>query len=121
MEIKKDNDFPVVVKPLQDSPALQAGIKAGDRIIQIDEKPVKNLELHRISALLRGPLKSVARIHITRNGIQEPIILDIKREVIKLKNIQYNWYEPDLCYIKLSQFEVKIIRNINDRKNMVIY
>ncbi|HEY9706798.1 MAG TPA: PDZ domain-containing protein, partial [Oculatellaceae cyanobacterium] len=64
----------VVVKPIENSPAMKAGVKAGDRILAIDDKLTKNMsleELKQAANLIRGKVGTKVRLRLSRQGSQD--------------------------------------------------
>ena len=78
IEITMEEGFIKVISPIEDTPAYNAGIVAGDYIIQINETPVFGLNLNEAVELLRGEKGEPVMITISREGL-EPFELEIIR------------------------------------------
>lgn len=127
VKLKMIEDSPVILTPLENSPAEKAGIKPMDKIIQIDGKPVQGLELNDIVLLLKGPLNSTAHINIMRNNIDQVLFFEIKREKVLLPALRYEFVEPKVAYIKMQSFEfstsqelLNILDSIKDLEGLVL-
>ncbi len=97
----------VVTEPYPDSPALKAGLMAGDEIIQIDNEKLegKNMEPDAVSNMLRGQPKTRVKLIVKRYGVPAPIPFDIEREDIKVKNVEYySLLEGNIGYVALTGF-----------------
>ena len=70
IEITMEEGFVKVISPIEDSPAYEAGILAGDFIIQIDDTPVFGLTLNESVELMRGEKGKAVRLTISREGVE---------------------------------------------------
>ena len=84
IEITMEEGFVKVISPIEDSPAFEAGILAGDFIIQIDDTPVFGLTLNEAVELMRGEKGEPITITISREGT-EPFEVNIIRDIINKK------------------------------------
>lgn len=105
IEVGMENGFIKVVTPIDDTPAKRAGIQTGDLIIQIDNKPIKGLNLQEAVALMRGPAGSKIVLTILRSGISAPFEVPLKRDVITVASVRSEVLEPGYGYIRISQFQ----------------
>ena len=105
IEVGMENGFIKVVTPIDDTPAERAGIQTGDLIIQIDNKPIKGLNLQEAVALMRGPAGSKIVLTILRSGISAPFEVPLKRDVITVASVRSEVLEPGYGYIRISQFQ----------------
>ena len=94
-----------VVSPIDDTPAARAGIKAGDVIIAIDGKPIDADNADSASISLRGPPGSTVRLSVMRDGADAPVIIPVKREVIRIQSVRARLLEPGYGYVRLSNFQ----------------
>ena len=84
IEITMEEGFVKVIAPIEDTPAYEAGILAGDYIIQIDDTPVFGLTLNEAVELMRGEKGETIKITISRENT-EPFELVIVRDFIKIR------------------------------------
>ncbi|MCS7164727.1 MAG: S41 family peptidase [Candidatus Calescibacterium sp.] len=76
-----------IVEVIEDSPAYHVGIKAGDKIIKVDEKDITNLSLDTVQSMIRGPENTTVKLTIKReNKIME---FNIVRKIIHIKSIKH--------------------------------
>jgi len=87
MEIGIKKGILTVVAPLKNTPAEKAGIKAGDKILKIDETSTVDLSVEEAVGLIRGPKNSKVKLTVFRNGEDESKMLEIERAVIKIPTL----------------------------------
>jgi carboxyl-terminal processing protease len=92
-----------VIQPIEDTPAFRAGIKAGDLIIAIDDKPVAGLALDDIQKKLRGPQGTPVKITVSRTGEKEPLEKRIVRADVAVEPVTSR-REGNVAYIALPAF-----------------
>ena len=104
IEISTINDYPRVMSyPMDDMPALKAGIRAGDEIIEINGTSTAKMPISKVVSLLRGDIDTVVKIKIRRG--ENILPFDIVRKEIPLHNVQYSGViENGIGYIKLTRF-----------------
>ncbi len=105
IEIGTEDGFVKVVSPIEDTPAAKAGVKAGDLIVQIGDTPTKGMPLDQAVKLMRGKPKSPITLTIQRKGVNEPIVLTIVRDIIKVQSVRSKMLEPGVAYVRISQFQ----------------
>ncbi len=88
IEVTQKDGFIKVVSPIDDTPAANAGIKAGDLITQIDGESVLGLTLNQAVDMLRGPVGAEIVITVFRDGVTDPFDVTIVRDVIKIKAVR---------------------------------
>jgi carboxyl-terminal processing protease len=120
IEVGTEDGFVKVVSPIEDTPAARAGVKAGDLIIKIDEKPTKGMPLNDAVKLMRGKPKTPITLTLSRKGEPRPIIVQMVRDVIKVQSVRSKVIEPGYGYVRLTQFQeltvdnmVKALDNLN--------
>lgn len=100
----KDNQL-AVISPIDGTPADKAGLRAGDRIIKIEDKDTKHMALDEAVSLIRGPQGSKVKLAIWRKGWKDTKDYSLSREKIVIKSVVVKRYEPNILYIKLNTFE----------------
>src|SRR5262245_10499303 len=79
------DDAIVVISPLEGTPAFRLGITAGDRITEVDKKPLpKTLTNEDVFKLLRGPTGSTVILTIQRPDVPDPLSFTIERAKIPI-------------------------------------
>lgn len=107
IEVGMENGFVKVISPIDDTPAQKAGVKAGDLIIRLDDKPVKGMSLNDAVKIMRGEPGSPIVLTIVREGAEQPIKLKLVRDIIKVKSVKSRMLEDGYGYVRLSSFQAK--------------
>ena len=105
IEVTIENGFIKVVSPIDDTPAQKAGIKTGDLIIKLDDKPVKGMSLTDAVKLMRGEPNSKIVLSIVREGLEAPLKLTLARDIIKVKSVKNRLLEKGYGYVRISSFQ----------------
>jgi carboxyl-terminal processing protease len=100
----KDNML-TVIAPIEDTPAYRAGIKAGDKILKINNESTKNMSIHDAVAKMRGKKGTSLTITIFREGMKEAKDFTIVRDIIKIKSVKAKMLQDNIGYVKLTQFQ----------------
>jgi carboxyl-terminal processing protease len=94
-----------IVAPLPGGPALDAGIRTGDRMVKVDGKPIHELTVEEAQKLLRGDPGTTVRVTIERPGVPAPLEYTLKRREIKVRSVQHAALLRDsIGYVGLSIF-----------------
>ncbi|MBM4445763.1 MAG: S41 family peptidase [Chloroflexi bacterium] len=92
-----------IVAPIADSPAEKAGIKAGDKILEIDGQSTSKLTLIEATLKIRGPKGTSVKLLVLHEGETEPVEIQIVRGEIKVESV-FLEMRDDIAYIRLTQF-----------------
>lgn len=103
VEVSRRDGYILVVAPIDDSPADRAGVLAGDLIIEIDNKPISELQPDEAAKMMRGAPGSQVSITIAREG-EEPFDLTLTREVIAISSVRSREIAPGYAYLRIAQF-----------------
>src|SRR5260221_5864768 len=95
----------VVMAPYVGAPAYNAGLRPGDVIVRVDEKPTDGLTTSEVADLLKGPKGTVVKIVVTREGYTEPLTFTVTRGEIPRHSVDISFLlKPGIGYIRLSSF-----------------
>jgi len=112
IEVGTEDGFVKVISPIEDTPAARAGVKAGDLIIKIDEKPTKGMSLSDAVKLMRGKPKTEIVLTLLRKGEARPIVVTIMRDVIRVQSVKSKMIEPGIAYVRITQFQEHTVENL---------
>lgn len=102
--IRKMDEYTYISEPYEGNPAHKNGLLAGDRILEIDGKPMKGKASSEVSTALKGPKGTTLEILVERNG-SEKVTVSFERDEIKIPDVPYSGIiDNGIGYIKLSSF-----------------
>jgi len=115
MAIALRNEIITVISPIEGTPAYRKGIRAGDKITEIDGQSTRDMSTEEASKLMRGPAGTKVVLKIEREGLMEPLEYELERAVIELKNVPYyGVIEDDIGYVRLSKFSEESSKELKD-------
>ena len=117
MEVGIKDNILTVVSPIDDSPALAAGISAGDQILQIDDTPTKNLTIMQAVNLIRGEAGSIVRILVMRKSFDKPREFAVRRALITIKSVKYRQLEEGIGYLRITSFQNNTSEQVEEALN----
>ncbi|MBD2249694.1 carboxyl-terminal processing protease CtpB [Nostoc parmelioides] len=125
MELNETTKRLTVLEAIENSPALKAGIKAGDEILAIDGKPTQQMKVDDASKLIRGKEGTAITLRLGRTG-NSAFDLKLTRAKIEVPTVAYNLKQEGsrrVGYIRLREFSAhaaeqmaRAIRNLNGQK-----
>lgn len=111
VEMNEDG-YLLIVEPLARKPADLAGLKAGDLVLEVDGVEIRWMNLIEAISLIRGPKGTTVRLTIQRQGVLEPFEVEIVRERIELRTVEYRLLNGEIGYIKLNEFNSQAPRQL---------
>ncbi len=104
IEVSMEAGVVKVISPIDDTPASEAGIKAGDYIVKIDDTQVQGKSLSEAVDLMRGPVGSGIELTVRRRGEKKALKFNVVREIIQIKSVKADLLEKNIGYIRLTSF-----------------
>jgi carboxyl-terminal processing protease len=104
IEVSMEAGVVKVITPIDDTPAAEAGIKAGDYIVKINDVQVQGKSLSEAVDLMRGPIGSGIELTVRRRGVKKALTFNIIREIIEVQSVKSELLENNIGYIRLTSF-----------------
>ena len=106
IEIGMESGVVKVISPIDDTPAAQAGIKAGDYIVKIADEQVQGKSLMEAVKLMRGAVGTSIKLTVRRKNVKKPLEFNITRKIIEIKSVNSEILgkNNNLAYIRLKSF-----------------
>ena len=125
IEVSMESGVVKVISPIDDTPASNAGIKAGDYIVKINDIQVQGKSLSEAVDLMRGPVGSGIELTVRRRGVKKAITFNIIREIIEVKSVKADLIDNNIGYIRLTSFNdnssqqiKKEVKKLKSNKNL---
>ncbi len=113
MEIGIRNGNLQVIAPLEGTPAFRAGLRAGDKIIKVDDTLTTDITIDEAVNLIRGPKGMPVTLSILRKDWDSTKDFEIIRDVIKVPSLRWEVLEEDIAYIKIYHFTESATSDFN--------
>ena len=98
-------DTAQVVSPIEGGPSEKVGLRAGDRLVAVDDTSIIGADSDEIQRRLKGPVGSMVRVQVKRLGIGEELLFSITRDQIPLYSVTSTYMvDGQTGYIRLSRF-----------------
>ncbi len=104
VEIGMKNDILTVIAPLEGTPAHNAGLRSGDKILKIENELTTDLTIDQAVARIRGEKGSEVTLTVLSNGVDDPKEIKIVRDTINVKSVNVEMKEDGIAIIKISRF-----------------
>ena len=117
IEVSMESGVVKVISPLDDSPAYEAGVKAGDYIVKINDIQVQGKTLSEAVEIMRGPVGSDIEITVRRRGVKKALVFSITRKIIKIRSVKSKILENNIGYIRLTAFNENSGKQIKRKLN----
>lgn len=104
IEIAIKDERLTVISPIEGTPADRAGIKAGDKIVKINDEPTDNMTINDAVKRLRGKVGTKVSITVAREGMAEPFNVTLVRDDIKIESIHSYMLPHDIGYVRITEF-----------------
>ncbi|MFC1975585.1 S41 family peptidase [Chloroflexota bacterium] len=114
--VRQDEEGRIVLDPMRDQPAEQAGLKTGDVLIAVDGTPLApGMTLDNVVAMIRGEVGTPVVLTVEREGAAEPIDITIERAIIETPSAHWRILEeaPTIGYIQLTAFTERSNRELS--------
>lgn len=113
IEVTQEDGFVRVITPMDDTPAMAAGVEAGDFITHVDGEALLGLTLEQAVDMMRGPVGSEITITVVREGIDQPFDIAIVRDRILLTAVRTR-LEGNTAIVRVSTFNDQTYPNLED-------
>ena len=113
--IRNNGEYPIVAQPYRGFPADKSGLKAGDKILEIDGKSTNKYRLNEVSERLKGVPQTKVKLLIERPYSNEKLEKELIREEIQIKSVPYyGLADEGIGYIRVTKFTPNVSREVKD-------
>ncbi len=115
MKVGQRQGKTLIYEPFKGSPAFKAGLRPGDVIIAVNEKPTANLGSTEVADMLKGPRGTQVKITVQRDGVAEPISFEVTRDAISRASVpEAIQLKAGIWYIYIEQFNETTSRELTE-------
>lgn len=94
-----------VLSPGHKTPAAKAGIRPGDRIIEVEHAPAYGMSLSEMEEIVQGKPGTKVHLGIKREGVKKKLNFTLTREIIQISPVEAHLIENSYAYLKLAHFQ----------------
>lgn len=111
--VEERDGYPVIVAPFDDSPAMRAGLKPGDIILEVDGEPTADRPLTQVIDRILGPAGTQVTLTVQDPDTDEVREVSITRERIEIENVTWQILpETSIAHIRIAQFSRGVTRDL---------
>ncbi|PIR20363.1 MAG: peptidase S41 [Deltaproteobacteria bacterium CG11_big_fil_rev_8_21_14_0_20_47_16] len=114
LEVTIKKGLITIVSPIEGSPADHAGIKAGDRIIKINGKSTRDVDLGEAIGMMRGRSGSQVTLTLQRDENKHPFDVTLRRKVIQVPSIRAELLPDRIGYARITSFQERTGADLAD-------
>ena len=104
LELEEKGGALVVADVKLGMPADSAGIRMGDRVVRINDRPAAGLSVARAEELLRGPIGSNVVLAVERAGSPGPVTFTLARQASRFQSVKYRLMNGAVGYVRIALF-----------------
>ncbi|MGD8625208.1 MAG: S41 family peptidase [Anaerolineae bacterium] len=115
--VSQAEDGRIVLDPMPDLPAMQAGVQEGDVVLQVDDSPVTaEMTVDDVVTLIRGEVGTIVRLMLEREGQAEPVVVEIERQEIPNPSVEWRMLEEaeGVGYVHISLFSGRTHKELGE-------
>ncbi|KVK84768.1 S41 family peptidase [Burkholderia sp. MSMB1498] len=105
IEISQEDGLVKVISPIEDTPAFRAGIRPGDLITRINDRPVRGMTLDKAVKQMRGEPGTKVTLTIFRKSDDRTFPVTVTRAVIRVQSVKMKLLDPGYAYIRITSFQ----------------
>lgn len=110
--VDTEGDYLTIISPIQGSPAEQAGLLPGDKVIAIDGEDMTGIPPEEARLKVLGPEGTTVHLTIAREGEEEPLEFTITRAQINIVSAEGRMLEGNIAYIDINTFGDRTTREL---------
>jgi carboxyl-terminal processing protease len=113
-------EFLTITSPIEGSPAEQAGLKPGDKIIAIDDQDMTGVTPEQARLKILGPEGSKVTLTVVRDGEPQPLKFVITRAKITIASAEGKMLENNIAYVDINTFGERTTQELRDTLNELL-
>jgi carboxyl-terminal processing protease len=115
--VTQAEDGSISLDPMEGLPAQEAGVLKGDVVLKVDDTEITpDLTVDDVVTLVRGPVGTVVTLTLRREGLEEPLVIDVERADIPSPSVESQMLEeaPAIGYVRIMMFSDRSATELED-------
>jgi carboxyl-terminal processing protease len=112
IEISQEDGLIKVISPIEDTPAFRSGIRPGDLITRINDKPVRGMTLDQAVKQMRGDPGTKVTLTVFRKSEDRTFPVTVTRAIIRVQSVKAKVIAPGYAYVRLTSFQERTVPDL---------
>jgi carboxyl-terminal processing protease len=115
--VTQAEDGSIILDPMPGLPAESAGVQKGDVVIKVDDTEITpEMSVDKVTTLVRGEVGTIVRLTLRREGVAEPIVIEIERQEIPNPSVESRMLEgaEGVGYVRVMIFSDRTPKEVRD-------
>jgi carboxyl-terminal processing protease len=115
--VSQAEDGSIMLDPMPDLPAAQAGVQKGDIVLMVDDTEITpEMTVDEVVTLVRGEVGTTVRLTLQREGQDEPVVIEIERQEIPSPSVEWRMLEEadGVGYVRITIFSDRTDRELKE-------
>lgn len=120
IEVGMRDGIVTVIAPIKNTPAYNAGILSGDKIVGVDSNSTANLSIEEVVDMIRGKRGTKVLLTIAREGESKTIDFEITRDTIRIPTVNWEMIDGDVAYLQIYTFNQNVDSDFEGAVNEIL-
>lgn len=114
------NSVLTIITPINDSPAIKAGLLPNDQILEVDGTSIRGFTVEKSTSLIKGPKGTAVKLKIYRQSSDKTFEINVTRDRITIPNVTAKDLGNNIAYFAINTFSPSMVNDFNNAKKLYI-